>query len=492
MGVFSRLLLNDGPNNLQIGLLSVLGIILAVIAVVLVPFAIYLVFRMAQAENGEKRKAAKKRIVNVVVSLILIGILAGAMMIPEMGAAEGPLGEGGFQMTVRPRAIAEDGTPARVQVFRGPLDITSRHRLDVTMESGPYDEGENPDFFATLEGSGNNWIISGNRQGEVYLVVRVYDGNRLVGSLRQYVVIMPLGGIDGGGPGNGGGGGIGGMPTPPGDGRLAFPIRMVRQGETAVIPPNSHKPFGANSTSSFGRPNGGGRHHMGVDLQNTNGRGFRQAVFAIAEGDVVQRAIGHNGGAGNLVTIRHSPNLYSRYIHLDSIMSNVQNGGRVQRGQQIGNMGITGSVQSWGHLHFEMGTSIAMWPGDTNFDPFGPAYINRFFDISTFGPVPASYECGYGDYHDCGEDTHELRQLFLNHSGQICCFHLDFTRNYHHTHDVCNDKCDEDKPSTIMHDFFEEPEQMHRITLDRPRRVDFEKFDVYTQILPEFMYAEVV
>jgi murein DD-endopeptidase MepM/ murein hydrolase activator NlpD len=62
-----------------------------------------------------------------------------------------------------------------------------------------------------------------------------------------------------------------------------------------------------------------------------------------------------NGGAGgaygNYVVVKHSEGVYTLYAHLSAVT--VSEGTSVSAGQQIGNVGSTGT-SSGPHLHFEV------------------------------------------------------------------------------------------------------------------------------------------
>ncbi|MCV2870456.1 M23 family metallopeptidase [Defluviimonas sp. WL0002] len=96
-------------------------------------------------------------------------------------------------------------------------------------------------------------------------------------------------------------------------------------------------------TSPFGRR--WGRMHEGADLAGAHG----SPIYSTADGVVVHA--GPESGYGNLVTIRHSFGLETRYGHLSAI--NVKKGQKVSRGEKIGAMGNTGRSTGT-HLHYEV------------------------------------------------------------------------------------------------------------------------------------------
>src|SRR4051812_4495731 len=102
-------------------------------------------------------------------------------------------------------------------------------------------------------------------------------------------------------------------------------------------------------TGSFGERtdpfNGEGAFHTGVDISSSYGH----AVIAPADG-VVEFADLQNG-YGRLIVIDHPNGITTRYGHLSSF--NVASGQRVQRGDIIGYVGLSG--RSTGpHLHYEV------------------------------------------------------------------------------------------------------------------------------------------
>ncbi len=86
--------------------------------------------------------------------------------------------------------------------------------------------------------------------------------------------------------------------------------------------------------------------HPGVDLRAPKGT----AVSVIADGIVVE--IGEiTIGYGHFVRIAHNGTVSSLYAHLDKI--NVRPGQKVEKGEQIGTVGVTG-WSTGPHLHFEI------------------------------------------------------------------------------------------------------------------------------------------
>jgi murein DD-endopeptidase MepM/ murein hydrolase activator NlpD len=87
------------------------------------------------------------------------------------------------------------------------------------------------------------------------------------------------------------------------------------------------------------------RPHLGVDFAAPMGTPVR----AIAAGRV--EFAGWQGGSGRYIRIDHGSNLESSYSHLQSIVTSVRPGSRVQVGQMIGRVGASG-LATGPHLHF--------------------------------------------------------------------------------------------------------------------------------------------
>ncbi len=100
--------------------------------------------------------------------------------------------------------------------------------------------------------------------------------------------------------------------------------------------------------------------------------GFGSRVFAIAEGEVTYASNVHKDDKnfnipeirnnplelyGNCIAIRHSDGVYSIYGHLKHNSQTIKKGDKVKAGQEIGQIGVSGS-SFFPHLHFEMRTGI--------------------------------------------------------------------------------------------------------------------------------------
>ncbi|MEP7293462.1 MAG: M23 family metallopeptidase [Chloroflexota bacterium] len=103
-----------------------------------------------------------------------------------------------------------------------------------------------------------------------------------------------------------------------------------------------------------------GSWHTGHDLATSNVEG--KPAFAAMDGKVKWAEFAGDNGFGNLVYIEHSPTLYTRYGHLNSI--HVQRNQEVTAGTPIGTIGKTGRVTG-AHLHFDISriNNALDWPG---------------------------------------------------------------------------------------------------------------------------------
>ena len=88
------------------------------------------------------------------------------------------------------------------------------------------------------------------------------------------------------------------------------------------------------------------RAHKGVDLAAKIGTPIR----AIADGRITQ--IGHNGGYGNMITLRHSSKYRTVYAHMLRFKKGLRRKRHVKRGDVIGYVGQSG-VATGPHCHFE-------------------------------------------------------------------------------------------------------------------------------------------
>ncbi len=89
------------------------------------------------------------------------------------------------------------------------------------------------------------------------------------------------------------------------------------------------------------------RRHQGTDYAAGSGTPVR----AIGDGLVI--ASGVRGGYGNMIDVRHTNGIVTRYGHLRGFAKGVRSGTRVAMGQTIGYVGMTG-LATGPHLHFEV------------------------------------------------------------------------------------------------------------------------------------------
>ena len=87
--------------------------------------------------------------------------------------------------------------------------------------------------------------------------------------------------------------------------------------------------------------------HQGIDFAAPMGT----PVVTVAQGTVVHA--GKSGGYGNLVVVDHGGGITTYYAHLSAYGAGVQEGARVERGQEIGLVGSTG-MSTGPHLHYEI------------------------------------------------------------------------------------------------------------------------------------------
>jgi len=88
------------------------------------------------------------------------------------------------------------------------------------------------------------------------------------------------------------------------------------------------------------------RAHRGVDYAAPVGTPVRAA----GEGRV--RFVGHQGGFGNVIELEHGSGVVTVYGHLSRFASQLRRGQRVDLGQVIGYVGMTG-LATGPHLHYE-------------------------------------------------------------------------------------------------------------------------------------------
>jgi len=123
----------------------------------------------------------------------------------------------------------------------------------------------------------------------------------------------------------------------------------VKKSTSSAVPKRSSskfkKPIAGRVISGYG-PKKGGLHNDGINIKAPRG-----TSVAAAENGVVVYSGNDLKGTGNLILVRHSDRWMSAYAHLENKL--VKRGDVIKRGQQIGTVGSTGSVDS-PQLHFEL------------------------------------------------------------------------------------------------------------------------------------------
>lgn len=111
---------------------------------------------------------------------------------------------------------------------------------------------------------------------------------------------------------------------------------------------------GYTLSSYFGyrvSPFGGGRElHSGIDISGT---GYGSPVYATNNGTIIEMY--NHYSYGNHIIIDHGNGYYTLYGHMSKFASGLSVGSVVERGQQIGYVGMTGSATG-PHLHYEIRT----------------------------------------------------------------------------------------------------------------------------------------
>jgi len=94
------------------------------------------------------------------------------------------------------------------------------------------------------------------------------------------------------------------------------------------------------------------RPHFGVDLAALTGTPVRAA------GDGRVSFIGWQGGYGKVVFIEHEGGYTTVYAHLSRFSDGLKRNDRVEKGQVIGRVGMTGDATG-PHLHYEFRVMVA-------------------------------------------------------------------------------------------------------------------------------------
>lgn len=131
-------------------------------------------------------------------------------------------------------------------------------------------------------------------------------------------------------------------------------------------------------SSSFGPR--WGRQHRGIDLASR----INEPAFAAGAGRILKATF--SPSFGNVVLIRHSDKVFTRYAHLDIIDNKIQVGRTIGAGQPLGLIGKTGFARGI-HLHYEI--LVADTRGKkTQVSPFDyEAFQTR---LATQGTTPAN------------------------------------------------------------------------------------------------------
>ena len=103
-------------------------------------------------------------------------------------------------------------------------------------------------------------------------------------------------------------------------------------------------------TSPFGRRKifGKYQYHKGIDLISKRDEG----VYAAFDGVLVFR--GRKSGYGNIVILKHSKGITTRYAHLSRFAYGISEGQDIRQHQRLGRIGNTGRTNGKKHLHFEI------------------------------------------------------------------------------------------------------------------------------------------
>ena len=142
---------------------------------------------------------------------------------------------------------------------------------------------------------------------------------------------------------------------------IKTPVNKVITVGTKVIP-------NVGSTTSWGWPtnsgytisspygyrvspiSGGRELHSGIDISGT---GYGSPAYASNNGTIIEMQ--YHYSYGNYVLIDHGNGYYSQYAHLSRFVPGLSVGSIVERGQQVGFIGMTGSATG-PHLHYEIRT----------------------------------------------------------------------------------------------------------------------------------------
>lgn len=128
-------------------------------------------------------------------------------------------------------------------------------------------------------------------------------------------------------------------------------------------------------------------YHVGKCLDfgwNALHGGKNVPIYAVADGTIY--SVEKQPAGGNVIYIKHTDGKCSCYAHLSKV--SVKKGQAVKLGQQIGNMGATGTA-SGNHLHFGLYTSVSVRYKNSTLDPF--AYLELYSDQTVGNTTQKNY-----------------------------------------------------------------------------------------------------
>lgn len=161
---------------------------------------------------------------------------------------------------------------------------------------------------------------------------------------------------------------------------------------------SNYVPGLSNSTHELGA-NRSGHSHGGNDLF-TSGKGCGAPVYASSDGIVTEGSgtVGR-GPTGLKVGLDHGDGIYSNYFHLSHAC--VKPGQSVVQGQQIGNVGNSGTRTSPCHLHYELNQNH-QYQNQGGTPVRDPNDNNRLLGVNN---TQFDTSCGGGEKNSCGSTT---------------------------------------------------------------------------------------
>ncbi len=143
------------------------------------------------------------------------------------------------------------------------------------------------------------------------------------------------------------------------------------------VPERSTRLFGAVRPGERPRECGGG--HCGVDLEGPRGT----PILAVRDGTVARIVNDPNRPSGKYVKLLHDDGTATFYMHLDEALGGLMPGDRVDAGDIIGSLGVTGINSSVPHLHFAFRLPIDR--GDRYIDPAPLLATSRVLGLLEIG-----------------------------------------------------------------------------------------------------------